>query len=180
MHQGSHSSNCEVVQKGLKLLRLDCAAGWKREKRQNGIEGERRDKETDRSGMTEGGGAGTESRTEGRKHRARVAPFWCQHISSHCVFFFPPYFKCALPDTVCCPDEALGHEFGRDIRPLHTPICQACDTDFAKIATVLFCWFMLFEQARAMTSTLECSTALIFRYCKGQQNNRMIMRKVWT
>lgn len=38
MHQGQRSSfpNCEVVQRGVKLLRLDCAAGGERRKRQNG------------------------------------------------------------------------------------------------------------------------------------------------
>lgn len=38
MHQGQQSSlpNCEVVQRGVKLLRLDCAAGGEWGKRQNG------------------------------------------------------------------------------------------------------------------------------------------------
>lgn len=33
---------------------------------------------------------------------------------------------------------------------------------------------MLFEQTRAMTSTLECSTALIFRCCTGQESSKMM------
>lgn len=36
------------------------------------------------------GAAGAESRTEWRKRRAKLAPFFCQHISSHCLFFFCP------------------------------------------------------------------------------------------
>lgn len=38
MHQGQRSSfpNCEVVQRGVKLLRLDCAAGGEWRKKQNG------------------------------------------------------------------------------------------------------------------------------------------------
>lgn len=91
MHQGQQSSlpNCEAVQRGAKLLRLDCAAGGERGGRggtevlyQEGS----RDKERDTSGMTEGGGAGAESRTEGRRCRAKLAPAWCQHISSFCLF----------------------------------------------------------------------------------------------
>lgn len=49
MHQGQHSSlpNCEVVQRGVKLLRLDCAAGGSKE-----AEGREEGTERRRSGGT--------------------------------------------------------------------------------------------------------------------------------
>lgn len=76
--QCSSLPNCEVVQRGMKLLGLDCAAGGRVERSRREVQHQA---EGDASHNT-----GWET-TQGRKQRARLTPDCCQHNSSYCFFF---------------------------------------------------------------------------------------------
>lgn len=95
MHQWQRSSspNCKVVQRGAELLGLDCAAVGGGGVQNGGVASRRKKRQKSERYKWDDRGwgwgvAGTESRTEWRKGRAKLVPFSCQHISSHCP---PPH-----------------------------------------------------------------------------------------
>lgn len=184
MHQGQHSSlsNCEVVQRGVKLLRLDCVAvrgSREKERKWRVLHWEKQETEDrDTSGMREGGAVWCCERNRGEKTQSQSRSLL---VPVHFILlsFFPlfsassashsPLPRWSFGPLVWTRYKAIAHAC---LPSLWYLFCQNCHC-------IIFLGLLLFEQKKrkkkTRTSTLERSTALIFWCCtQAKRQGKMI------
>lgn len=141
MHQWQRSSspNCKVVQRGAELLGLDCAAVGGGGVQDGGVASRQKSEryKWDDRGW---GVAGTESRTEWRKGRAKLVPFSCQHISSHCLppILFSKHFASHSPQ----PRWGFGPLVWKRYKATENPPAKSAILDLPKLPLYYFSSFI--------------------------------------
>lgn len=148
MHQWQRSSspNCKVVQRGAELLGLDCAAVGGGGVQNGGVASRRKKRQKSERYKWDDRGcgwgvAGTESRTEWRKGRAKLVPFSCQHISSHCPpppILFSKHFASHSPQ----PRWGFGPLVWKRYKATENPPAKSAILDLPKLPLYYFSSFI--------------------------------------